>query len=140
MLQSKTFHVVYKNLPAAFTIDWTDGFLLKPFAAPAYHFVYNFSQLKGSSDDGNATLRLQFVVGPPGPNEQIEDQVLRHIKSNLNTVDTYIVITVNYLQQYVFFQNLICPKLQNLLFYMHAFLTAKVASMDPTFLSRGRLS
>ena len=73
--QSKTFHVVYKNLPAAFTIDWTDGFLLKPFAAPSYHFVYNFSQLKGSSDDGNATLRLQFVVGPPGPNEQIEDQV-----------------------------------------------------------------
>ena len=59
--QSKTFHVVYRNLPAAFTIDWTDGFLLRPFAAPTYHFVYSFSQLKGSSDDGNATLKLQFL-------------------------------------------------------------------------------
>ena len=59
-LQSKTFHVVYKNIPAAFTIDWTDGFLLKPFASPTFHFVYGFSQLKGSSDDGKATLTLQF--------------------------------------------------------------------------------
>jgi hypothetical protein len=52
--------VVYKNIPAAFTIDWIDGFLLKPFASPTYAFVYSFSQLKGSSDDGNATLTLQF--------------------------------------------------------------------------------
>lgn len=37
------------------------------------------------------------------------------------------------------FQVLISPKLQNLLFYMHAFLTAKVASMDPAFLTHGRL-
>ena len=59
-IQSKTFHVVYKNIPAAFTIDWIDGFLLKPFASPSYHFVYGFSQLKGSSDDGKATLTLQF--------------------------------------------------------------------------------
>ncbi len=29
---------------------------------------------------------------------------------------------------------MVCPKLQDLLFYMHAFLTAKVASMDPAFL------
>ena len=52
--------MVYKNIPAAFTIDWTDGFLLKPFACPTFHFVYGFSQLKGSSDDGKATLTLQF--------------------------------------------------------------------------------
>ena len=52
--------MVYKNIPAAFTIDWIDGFLLKPFASPSYHFVYGFSQLKGSSDDGKATLTLQF--------------------------------------------------------------------------------
>lgn len=107
-LGSKTFHVVHKNLPAAFTIDWTDGFLLKSFASPNYHFIYAFSQLKSSSDDGNSTLKLEFV-DPPGTRELVE-------------------------------QVLICPKLQDLLFYMHAFLTAKVASLDPVFLSRGRLS
>ena len=78
--QSKTFHVVYKNIPAAFTIDWIDGFLLKPFASPTYHFVYGFSQLKGSSDDGKATLTLQFQEAKrPGmkPNlikEEVKDQ------------------------------------------------------------------
>jgi hypothetical protein len=30
----------------------------------------------------------------------------------------------------------ICPKLQELLFFMHAFLTAKVASVDPAFMAR----
>ena len=58
--QRTTFHVVYKNVPAALTLDWTDGFLLKPFASTTFAFTYNFSQLKGSSDDGNATLKLQF--------------------------------------------------------------------------------
>jgi hypothetical protein len=62
---------VYKNVPAALTLDWTDGFLLKPFASPCYVFTYNFSQLKGSSDDGNATLTLQFQ-DPPGSNKVIE--------------------------------------------------------------------
>ena len=52
--------MVYKNVPAALTLDWTDGFLLKPFASTTFAFTYNFSQLKGSSDDGNATLKLQF--------------------------------------------------------------------------------
>jgi hypothetical protein len=60
LFQRTTFHVVYKNVPAALTLDWTDGFLLKPFASLSYAFTYNFSQLKGSSDDGNATLKLQF--------------------------------------------------------------------------------
>ena len=35
------------------------------------------------------------------------------------------------------FQVIICPKLQELLYFMHAFLTAKVASVDPAFMSRG---
>eukprot|EP00095_Tigriopus_kingsejongensis_P005920 maker-scaffold825_size91437-snap-gene-0.16 protein:Tk05920 transcript:maker-scaffold825_size91437-snap-gene-0.16-mRNA-1 annotation:"gamma-1-syntrophin isoform x2" len=107
-LGSKTFHVVYKHAPAAFTIDWTDGFLLNPFTSHNYHFIYAFSQLKSSSDDGNSTLKLEFV-DPPGTRGSVE-------------------------------QTLICPKLQDLLFYMHAFLTAKVASLDPVFLNRGRLS
>ena len=96
---------MYKHIPAAFTIDWTDGFLLKPFASPNYHFIYSFSQLKNSSDDGSAKLSLLFQDG-------------------LEIVE----------------QELICPKLQNLLFYMHAFLTAKVASLDPTFLNKGKIS
>lgn len=107
-LGSKTFHVVYRNIPAAFTIDWIDGFLLKQFATVNYQFIYAFSQLKSSSDDGNATLKLEFV-DPPGTRELV-------------------------------IQELICPKLQDLLFYMHAFLTAKVASLDPSFLNRGRIS
>ena len=75
--QSKTFHVVYKNIPAAFTIDWIDGFLLKPFASPTYHFVYGFSQLKGSSDDGKATLSLQFQEAkrPGMKHNLIKDEV-----------------------------------------------------------------
>ena len=71
LFQSKTFHVVYKHIPAALTIDWTDGFLLKPFASPNYSFIYSFSQLKNSSDDGNATLKLQFQ-DPIGTNEMVE--------------------------------------------------------------------
>lgn len=69
--QSTTFHVVYKNVPAALTLHWTDGFLLKPFASPTYVFNYNFSQLKGSSDDGNATLKLVFEE-PRGSKEVVE--------------------------------------------------------------------
>ena len=84
-IQSKTFHVVYKNIPAAFTIDWIDGFLLKPFASPSYHFVYGFSQLKGSSDDGKATLTLQFQEAKrPGmkPNlikEEVKNKLRKHL-------------------------------------------------------------
>lgn len=70
-----------------------------------YAFTYNFSQLKGSSDDGNATLTLQFQDG--SSKSVIKEEVI------------------------------ICPKLQELLYYMHAFLTAKVASVDPAFMSRG---
>ena len=32
-------------------------------------------------------------------------------------------------------EEVICPKLQELLFFMHSFLTAKVASLDPSFLT-----
>ena len=71
---SKTFHVVYRHLPAAFTIDWTDGFLLKPFGSPNYHFIYAFSQLKSSSDDGNSKLTLLFQDMPSNP--ELIEQVI----------------------------------------------------------------
>ena len=65
---------MYKNVPAALTLHWTDGFLLKPFASPTYVFNYNFSQLKGSSDDGNATLKLVFEE-PRGSKEVVEQVI-----------------------------------------------------------------
>ena len=44
------------------------------------------------------------------------------------------LLCINYVS---LLQVIICPKLQELLYYMHAFLTAKVASVDPAFMSRG---
>ena len=75
--QQKTFHVVYRHVPAAFTMDWTDGFLLKPFASPNYHFVYAFSQLKSSRDDGTAKLTLLFQEGRGAEAEMVEHVSLR---------------------------------------------------------------
>ena len=67
--------MVYKNIPAALTLNWTDGFLLKPFASTTYAFTYTFSQLKGSSDDGNATLTLMFqdTAGSNNLEEQVKN-------------------------------------------------------------------
>jgi len=53
--------VVHRHTPAAFSVDWSDGFLLRPFASPNYRFIYAFSQLKGSADDGAARLVLHFL-------------------------------------------------------------------------------
>lgn len=100
-LGSKTFHVVHRNQPSALSLDWDDGFILKSFACVSPEWTYQFSQLKGSSDDGNATLKLHFLQ--PLSKEEVTEEV-------------------------------ICPKLQELLFFMHSFLTAKVASLDPTFM------
>jgi len=98
-LGAKTFHVVYKNKPSALSLDWEEGFVLKGFNALGPDWSFQFSQLKGSSDDGNATLKLHFLSDKDVVTEEV-----------------------------------ICPKLQELLFFMHAFLTAKVASLDPAFL------
>ena len=130
-MKSTTFHVVYKNVPGALTLDWTDGFLLKPFASPTYAFTYSFSQLKGSSDDGNATLTLNFQ-DPVGSNNFVE-QVSILSKLHLKLTN----FPKNFWKTFFLFQVIICPKLQELLYFMHAFLTAKVASVDPAFMSRG---
>merc|ERR1711970_1148438 len=83
------------------TLDWEDGFSLKSFACVSPEWTFQFSQLKGSSDDGNATLKLHF--SRPLMKDTVTEEV-------------------------------ICPKLQELLFFMHSFLTAKVASLDPSFM------
>ncbi|XP_023333990.1 gamma-1-syntrophin [Eurytemora carolleeae] len=100
-LGAKTFHVVYKNKPSALSLDWEEGFVLKGFHSATPEWSFQFSQLKGSSDDGNATLKLHF-----------------HRQMSKDAVT----------------EEVICPKLQELLFFMHSFLTAKVASLDPAFL------
>ena len=64
--------------------------------------VFSNESLQGSSDDGNATLKLHFS---------------RPLQQDSAT------------------EEVICPKLQELLFFMHSFLTAKVASLDPSFLT-----
>ena len=130
-MKSTTFHVVYKNVPGALTLDWTDGFLLKPFASPTYAFTYSFSQLKGSSDDGNATLTLNFQ-DPVGSNNFVEQvSILSKLHLKLTNFPQKLLKT------FFLLQVIICPKLQELLYFMHAFLTAKVASVDPAFMSRG---
>ena len=94
LFQSTTFHVVYKNVPAALTLHWTDGFLLKPFASPTYVFNYNFSQLKGSSDDGNATLKLVFEE-PRGSKEVVE-QVINLIGIHLIYFFHFLLVCLNF--------------------------------------------
>ena len=74
-------------MPAALTLHWTDGFLLKPFASPTYVFNYNFSQLKGSSDDGNATLKLVFEDAR-GSKEVVEEVIL--LSSTSHNIYIYI--------------------------------------------------
>ena len=118
-------------MPAALTLHWTDGFLLKPFASPTYVFNYNFSQLKGSSDDGNATLKLVFEDAR-GSKEVVEEVILS--SSTIHFSDTFSLNT-QIIDKPILLQEVICPKLQELLFFMHSFLTAKVASVDPAFMS-----
>lgn len=120
-------------MPAALTLHWTDGFLLKPFASPTYVFNYNFSQLKGSSDDGNATLKLVFEDAR-GSKEVVEEVIL--LSSTIHNSDILIRQRIHwYIDKPILLQEVICPKLQELLFFMHSFLTAKVASVDPAFMS-----
>ena len=45
---------------AGLTLDWNMGFALCDSENKAYLWKYKFSQLKGSSDDGKARLKLHF--------------------------------------------------------------------------------
>ena len=99
--QHKTFHVVHRNLPAAFTIDWTDGFLLKPFASPGYSFIYSFSQLKSSSDDGSARLTLCFQEGGRGGDQQ--GQLVQQVNArfNLHCIKNCVSVTRRVIFQWI---------------------------------------
>ncbi|XP_034253344.1 gamma-1-syntrophin isoform X2 [Thrips palmi] len=102
-LGSKTFTVTTTaGKTAGLTLDWNMGFALYDSETKVYLWKYKFSQLKGSSDDGKARLKLHF-----------------------QEPDTRLIDT----------KEMECSTLQGLLFCMHAFLTAKVASVDPAFLS-----
>lgn len=45
---------------AGLTLDWNMGFALYEAESKSYAWKYKFSQLKGSSDDGNCKLKLHF--------------------------------------------------------------------------------
>jgi len=101
-LGSKTFSVTARGCSAALTLDWNLGFALYDTEAKNYLWQYRFSQLKGSSDDGKARLKLHF-----------------------QSPDTREIET----------RELESATLPDLLYCMHAFLTAKVVSVDPNFLA-----
>ncbi|KAJ4440414.1 hypothetical protein ANN_08555 [Periplaneta americana] len=113
-LGSKTFSVNTSSGKAAgLTLDWHMGFALYDTESKTYSWKYKFSQLKGSSDDGKCKLKLHF--------QNAETRIIE--TKNLTTFF------------FLFKQELETSSLQSLLFCMHAFLTAKVASVDPAFLS-----
>lgn len=99
---NKMFIVKWCGRQCGLTLDWNHGFVLRDLETKTCLWSYKFSQLKGSSDDGNCRLKLHFQES-----------------------DTKIIET----------KEMECASLQNILFCMHAFLTAKVASVDPAFLS-----
>lgn len=69
---------------------------------------------------------------------KIEGLRLLKIKAVLHSIFQFAFLIRREMCIYVlrtFQQELECSQLQNLLFCMHAFLTAKVAAVDPTFLT-----
>ncbi|XP_014680230.1 PREDICTED: gamma-2-syntrophin-like [Priapulus caudatus] len=96
---SKTFACSYRDKPAGLTLDMTSGFSLFDTESKQYLWRYKFSQLKGSSDDGETKVKLMLQEGKLVETRELE-----------------------------------CATLQSLLFCMNAFLTAKLAAVDPSFL------
>ncbi|UYV60599.1 SNTG1 [Cordylochernes scorpioides] len=114
-LGSKTFPVGHLGQSAALTLDWGSGcFSLFDPNAKVTLWKYKFSQLKSSSDDGSSKVQLSFQEGS----------------------ELLIKVTDYWLNSCVPPpQELECQSLPKLLCCMHAFLTAKLASVDPAFLS-----
>ncbi|XP_070533553.1 gamma-2-syntrophin-like isoform X2 [Ptychodera flava] len=101
-LGSKTYGCTWRGKVVGLTLDFSNGFTL--FDAQNKQIIlwkYRFSQLKGSSDDGKAKVKLHFQ------------------NSSANQIET---------------QELECPNLTKLLYCMHAFLSAKLAAVDPIFM------
>uniref|UniRef100_A0A1A9VSN8 Syntrophin C-terminal PH domain-containing protein n=1 Tax=Glossina austeni TaxID=7395 RepID=A0A1A9VSN8_GLOAU len=160
----KTFAVSHHGKSGGLTLDWQTGFSLAEGADSAIVWQYKFSQLRGSSDDGKSKLKLHFqdhetraietkisprletffvtlvpVASQVTPLEYAAFESLvftlkalpvpLRMMSMKNSSNTWkLALLPSYLE-------LECQVLQSLLFCMHAFLTAKVASVDPAFLS-----
>lgn len=134
-MQRKTFAVSHHGKSGGLTLDWQAGFSLTEGADASVVWHYKFSQLRGSSDDGKSKLKLHF-----------QHQETRTIETKVSFVAVGNRPPVRgHQSDYLSFsfscvshcceQELECQVLQSLLFCMHAFLTAKVASVDPAFLS-----
>ncbi|XP_072029199.1 gamma-2-syntrophin-like isoform X2 [Amphiura filiformis] len=104
-LASKTYGCTWRKRVVGLTLDLTTGFTLFDAQNKSVIWRYRFSQLKGSSDDSQAKVRLQFL----NSSGQIELQEME------------------------------CPNLKRLLHCMHAFLAAKLASVDPSFMRSASL-
>ncbi|XP_041361423.1 gamma-1-syntrophin-like [Gigantopelta aegis] len=101
-LKNVTFGCTWRGRLSGLTLDLGNGFSLVDHNTKSFVWIYRFSQLKGSSDDGKTHLKLLFQ------NEANRSTETREIE---------------------------CSDLQTLMFCIHAFLSAKISSVDPAFLT-----
>ncbi|XP_042838541.1 gamma-2-syntrophin isoform X2 [Panthera tigris] len=99
--RSKTYTCSWQGEMLCFTVDFALGFTCSDSKTKNVLWRFKFSQLKGSSDDGNARVKLLFQHPDT---KQIEVKELEF------------------------------PDLTAVLHCVHAFLAAKVASVDPAFM------
>lgn len=100
-------------------MDWKLGFAFYDPVDKEYKWVFRFSQLKISSDDGKNKLWLTFQ--PLTGQEQLTQITCSNNNNKLIKSESTEM------------KELICNSLQSLLYCMHSFLSAKVASVDPSF-------
>lgn len=160
--QRKTFAVSYQGRSGGLSLDWQTGFSLHESGTEpnAVSWQYKFSQLRGSSDDSKSKLKLHFQDQETRSIEtKVSDisiifafcfNIMLFLCEEFELVSFKILYFGNFLyllyftissSSSFFFSNssspqeLECQVLQSLLFCMHAFLTAKVACVDPQFLN-----
>ncbi|XP_004405025.1 PREDICTED: gamma-2-syntrophin, partial [Odobenus rosmarus divergens] len=100
---SRTYACSWQGETLCFTVDFALGFTCFDSKTKNVLWRFKFSQLKGSSDDGNTRVKLLF--------------------QHLDTKQIEV-------------KELEFPDLTAVLHCIHAFLAAKVASVDPTFMDR----
>ncbi|XP_077912011.1 gamma-2-syntrophin isoform X4 [Halichoerus grypus] len=100
---SRTYTCSWQGETLCFTVDFALGFTCSDSKTKNVLWRFKFSQLKGSSDDGNTRVKLLF--------------------QHLDTKQIEV-------------KELEFPDLTAVLHCIHAFLAAKVASVDPAFMDR----
>ncbi|XP_034856146.1 gamma-2-syntrophin-like [Mirounga leonina] len=100
---SRTYTCSWQGETLCFTVDFALGFTCFDSKTKNVLWRFKFSQLKGSSDDGNTRVKLLF----------------QHLDTRQIEV-----------------KELEFPDLTAVLHCIHAFLAAKVASVDPAFMDR----